>query len=196
MLKLSVLRKRKRSAKKETGKDYHEYHDIPDVYHTKIQDGDCNSTYITQFQGKDNNAYEEITGPAELKTTHKHNVKENIQKGNQAIETAELKTLEDTEFEDNPLYESQESTVDEPIDMVNQYSLANSISEDATNAAITTEVNGKYNKKDNQEEGRPSEPVYSISSKKNSVTMEDNILYEGTDNTSKNQNDDVVMVEI
>ena len=172
----------KRYSKKEGGteSEYHEYHDIPDAYHTKIKDDDYNSTYVTQFRGKDNNAYEDINDPAD-------------QKCGQVRDKVKPNTLEGTEFEDNPLYESQESTVDEPIDGLNQYRLANPIREDQINATITTEVNAKYGKKDNQEEGRPNEPVYSISSKKKSVTMEDNILYEGTDNTSKN--DEVIMVD-
>ena len=190
-----IFRKMKLSAKKEGGteSDYHEYHYIPDAYHTKIKDGDCNSTYVTQLEGKDNNAYEDITDPAELNTMNKHDVKESNQKCSQIREKVKPNALEVTEFEDNPLYECQESAVDEPIDMLNQYSLANPIQEDEINTTITTEVNAKYGKKDNQEKGRPNEPVYSVSSKKNSVTMEDNILYEGTDNTSKN--DEVIMVD-
>ena len=198
MFNLSVFRKIKWSDQEEAGtdSDYHEYHDIPNAYHTKIRDGDYNSTYVTQFQGKDNNTYEDITDPAELDTANKHDEKESNKDDGQVREKVKPKTLEGTEFEDNPLYESQEGTVDEPVDIiVNQYSLANPIQEDEINATITTEVNAKYGKKDNQEEGRPNEPVYSTSTKKNSVTMEDNILYEGTDNASRNQNDEVIMVD-
>ena len=193
LLNFCVFRKRKLSAQKEedTESDYHEYHDIPDAYHTKINDGDYNSTHGTQFQAKDNNAYEDINDPADLNTADKHDVKESNQKCSQVREKVKLKTLEGTEFEDNPLYESQESAVDEPIDMLNPYSLANPIGEDEKNTTISTEVNAN-GKNNNQHVGRPNEPEYSVSSK-NSVTMEDNILYEGTDNTSKN--DEVIMVD-
>ena len=65
---------------------------------------------------------------------------------------------EGTEFEDNPLYESQETTDD---DTVNQYSLANAIKEDKINARTTTRE-PKFNEKyeGTQEAGTPNEPKY------------------------------------
>ena len=99
----------------------------------------------------------------------------------------ELKQIGGTEFEDNPVYAGhEEGTI---VDLSNQYSVAKPILENKAadvnrnehlKAAVLYSVPNKG--EDKPGTNKLKEPVYTVPDKNKGVTMEDNVIYESSDN--------------
>ena len=128
--------------------------------------------------------YEDIKDQNHNKTDNEKKGCNGVTKSNGGVE---LKTIGSTEFKDNSLYAGQENgTI---ADLTNQYSVAKpTIQNKAADvnrighlkAAVLNSVPNKDKGKSST--SKQKEPVYTVPYKNKGVTMEDNVIYESSDN--------------
>ena len=183
------FRKRKRKSSNDES-DYHQYHDITNTKDTKHIDDDHDYAYA-DLPGKENKEYEDINSRNHNKNNNKNKSCNGVTKNNQMSFTnggVELKQLGGTEFEDNPVYAGhEEGTI---ADLINQYSVAKPILQNkaadfntrngSLKAAMLYSVTNKG--EDKPGTNKLKEPVYTVPNKNKGVTMEDNVIYESSDN--------------
>ena len=183
------FRKRKKKSS-NVESDYHQYHDITDTKDTKRIDDDHDYAYA-DLPGKENKEYEEINSRNHNKNDKKNKNCNGVTKNNQISVInggVELKQLGGTVFEDNPLYAGQENGTIE--DLTNQYSVAKPILQNkATDVNTRNEplkaavLNSVPNKREGKTDKRKQkEPVYTVPNKNKGVMMEDNVIYESSEN--------------
>ena len=180
------FRKRKRKSSNDES-DYHQYHDITDTKDTKHIDGDHDYAFA-DLPGNENKEYEDIKDHSHTRNDNKSKSCNGVTKNNQmsfANGGVELKQLGSTKFEDNPVYAGhEEGTI---ADLTNQYSVAKPIlqnkaadSNGPLKAAVLYSVPDKG--KGKTDTTKQKEPVYTVPNKNKEVTMEDNVIYESSDN--------------
>ena len=164
-------RKRRQTSPKPKGEtqesDYHQYQEIPGIKATTIKENEQNPSSSNKYEHTSENKRNKVKlnggAPKEC-----HGMDQN---------GTELTVMKGTEFEQNPLYSTQDSYKQnsEPL-----YTVPGKMS------GVTVEDNVLYESTDSNKEAKDykvtknADPVYTVPKKKQHVTMEDNILYEGT----------------
>ena len=174
MIYLHVLfyRKRRRTSPKpkdETQEsDYHQYQEIPAIKATTIKENNQNLSSSNIYEHTSENKRNKVKlnggAPKECHGTDQNGTEMTLMKG--------------TEFEQNPLYSTQDSykQKSEPLYTV-----------PGKKPGVTVEDNVLYESTVGNKDSKDykvtknADPVYTVPKKKQHVTMEDNILYESTD---------------
>ena len=178
-----MFRKRKKFSKEplKDESDYHQYQDISDTENTKHIDNDHDYAYA-DLPGKEGKEYKDIQDHNHSKNDKQKRSCNGFTENNQMSVInggVELKQLGGTEFEDNPVYAGHE---DGPIaDLTNQYSVAKPILQNKA-ADVNTRTGQRTGKDKTDNTRKQKEPLYTVPNKNKGVAMEDNVIYESSDN--------------
>ena len=187
MISFSFYRKRRKTSatpKDETQEsDYNQYQEIPDIKNTRPKENNQNlsssNIYEHSCENKKNKVKLNGTAPNKCQGT--------VINGTERDEKNVMSVMKETEFQQNPVYSTQESYGLHCLEISQQNSepLQTVLGK---REGVTIEDSVLYESTDSKKDAKDfditknADPVYTVPKKKQYVTMEDNIVHESSRN--------------